>query len=147
RLMGASSLSASLISWFPRKLGRIMKKSTTLTLDRTDTRILQLVQDHGRIPVADLADRVSLSPSSCARRLRLLEDAGIIRGYTACVDHSSVGLPLMALVRVSLFRKTDDVLAAFEEAIARAPEVMEVHLMTSRDDYVLRVIVADMQAY
>lgn len=124
-----------------------MKKTTTVSLDNIDGRILQIVQSEGRIGIADLAERVSLSASTCARRLRLLEDAGVIRGYGARVNRHTVGLPLMALVLVSLHRKTDEALAAFEAAIARAPEVMEAYLMTGREDYALRVVVADMHAY
>jgi len=124
-----------------------MKKTIKLALDQTDKQILQLIQINGRIPIAQLADEVSLSASACARRLRLLEDAQVIRGYGARLDESILGLPLMALVRVSLNRKTDDVLATFEAAITKAPEVMEAYLMTGRDDYILRVVVADMPAY
>jgi Lrp/AsnC family leucine-responsive transcriptional regulator len=124
-----------------------MKKTTVLALDNTDVRILQLVQNEGRIPIAELAERVALSPSACARRLRLLEDGGVIRGYAARVDHAGVGLPMMALVVVSLNRISEEALAAFEAAIGKAPEVMEAYLMTGRDDYVLRVVVADLAAY
>ena len=124
-----------------------MKKTVVVKLDRTDLRMIQIVQGDGRIPIADLAERVGLSPSTCARRLRLLEDGGVIRGYAARVDHAGVGLPMMALVRVTLNRKSEEILAAFESAISKAPEVMEAHLMTGRDDYVLRVVVADLAAY
>jgi Lrp/AsnC family transcriptional regulator, leucine-responsive regulatory protein len=124
-----------------------MKKTTIIALDQADLRILQLVQLNGRISITELAKRVSLSPSACARRLRLLEDRGVIRGYTARVDHASVGLPMMALVVVSLHRKSEDALRAFEAAIGKAPEVMEAYLATGREDYVLRVIVADLAAY
>lgn len=124
-----------------------MKKTTVVALDRADLRMLQLIQTNGRIPVADLAEQVGLSPSACSRRLRLLEDGGVIRGYTARVGHAEVGLPMMAMVRVSLNRKSEEILAAFEAAISKAPEVMEAYLMTGRDDYVLRVVVADLNAY
>ena len=124
-----------------------MKKKIIMALDETDLRILQLVQEEGRLPVVELAQRVALSPSACARRLRLLEDGGVIRGYGARLDATAVGLPMTALVRVSLSRKSEEVLAAFELAIAKAPEVMEACLMTGREDYVLRVIVSDLEAY
>lgn len=124
-----------------------MKKKAIPDLDQIGLRLLQLIQSNGRIPIADLAKQVQLSPSACARRLRQLEDGGVIRGYTALVDHASVGLPIMASVRVSLNRKGEDSLAAFEMAISKAPEVMEAHLMAGRDDYVLRVVVANLAAY
>ena len=124
-----------------------MKKKTILALDRTDIRLLQLVQNEGRMPIADLAKRVELSPSACARRLRLLEDGGVIQGYTARVNKAAVGLPMMALVVVTLNRKSEEALASFEAAISSAPEIMEAYLMTGRADYVLRVVVADLDAY
>jgi Lrp/AsnC family leucine-responsive transcriptional regulator len=124
-----------------------MKKTTVLSLDKTDVRILQLVQNDGRLPIADLAERVQLSPSACARRLRLLEDSGVIQGYTARVNKAAVGLPMMALVVVTLNRKSEEALASFEAAINNTPEIMEAYLMTGRADYMLRVVVADLDAY
>ena len=124
-----------------------MKKTTITRLDETDLRLLERVQNEGRIPIAELAKEVSLSSSTCARRLRLLEDGGVIRGYGARVDHAAVGLPMVAFVLVSLSRKSEEVLSAFEAAIGKAPEVMEAYLMTGRDDYLLRVVVSDLQAY
>jgi Lrp/AsnC family transcriptional regulator, leucine-responsive regulatory protein len=124
-----------------------MTKTTTFRLDKTDLRILQLIQQQGRMPIAELAAGVSLSPSACARRLRLLEDGGVIRGYGARVDHTAVGLPMVAFVLVRMSHKSEEVLGAFEAAIGKAPEVMEAFLMTGRDDYLLRVVVADLQAY
>lgn len=124
-----------------------MKKTVVMSLDRTDLRIIQTVQANGRVAIAELAEGVGLSPSTCARRLRLLEDGGVIRGYSAQVDPATVGLPMTALVRVSLNRRSEEILAAFETAISKAPEVMEAYLMTGRDDYMLRVAVADLSAY
>ena len=122
-------------------------KTITVEPDPIDLRMLQVLQSDGRIPIAALASRVDLSPSACARRLRLLEDGGVILGYGARVNQEKVGLPMMALVRVTLNRKSEETLAVFEAAISKAPEVMEAHLMTGRDDYVLRVVVADLSAY
>lgn len=124
-----------------------MKKTTITRLDDVDLRLLERVQNEGRMAIADLAKHVALSPSTCARRLRLLEDGGVIRGYGARVDHAVVGLPMVAFVLVSLSRKSEEVLSAFEAAIGKAPEVMEAYLMTGRDDYLLRVVVSDLQAY
>lgn len=124
-----------------------MKKTTVVSLDRTDVRLLQLLQENGRMPIAELAGRVALSASACARRVRLLEDGGVVQGYAARVDPSAVGLPMIAFVLVSMSRKSEEVLAAFESAISKAPEVMEAYLMTGRDDFLLRVVVSDLQAY
>ncbi len=118
-----------------------------MTLDRIDRRILHLLQGDARMSIADLSERVGLSATACARRVRLLEEGGVILGYGAHIDHREVGLRMMAWVRVSLHRKTQDSLAAFEAAISQAPEVLEAHLVTGRDDYVLRVAVSDLQAY
>jgi Lrp/AsnC family leucine-responsive transcriptional regulator len=138
-LVNSSSLS-------PKKIS-IMKKTAILTLDKVDIRILQLIQNEGRLPIADLAQRVQLSPSACARRLRLLEDGGVIQGYTARINKAAVGLPMTALVMVTLNRKSEESLATFEAAISNAPEVMDAYLMSGRSDYVLRVVVADLDAY
>lgn len=124
-----------------------MKKTTVMALDRTDARMLLLLQDNARMPIIELAKCVSLSPSACARRLRLLEDGGVIRGYGARIDAAAVGLPMVAFVMVSMSRIGDDALATFEAAIAKAPEVMEACLMTGKEDYLLRVVVSDLQAY
>lgn len=124
-----------------------MKKTTVVALDRADARILELLQEDGRLPVAEVAAQVALSPSACARRMRLLEDRGVIRGYAARVEPAAVGLPMTAFVLVSMSRKSEEVLASFETAIGKAPEVMEAWLMTGRDDFLLRVVVSDLQAY
>ena len=124
-----------------------MKKTTIKALDKTDLRILQLLQENARLPIVELAAQVSLSPSACARRLRILEDGGVIVGYGTRINSAAVGLPMTAFVLVRMSRKSEDVLSAFESAIAKAPEVMEACLMTGRDDYLLRVVVSDLQSY
>lgn len=124
-----------------------MKKKVVLTLDRLDLRLLQLVQENARMPIVEMAKHLSLSASACARRLRLLEDGGVILGYGARLDSAALGLPMTAFVLVSMARKSEDVLANFEAAIAKAPEVMEACLMTGREDYLLRIVVSDLRAY
>jgi Lrp/AsnC family leucine-responsive transcriptional regulator len=124
-----------------------MKKKIVLTLDRLDLRLLQLVQENARMPIVEMAKQLSLSASACARRLRLLEDGGVILGYGARLDSTALGLPMTAFVLVSMARKSEDVLANFEAAIAKAPEVMEACLMTGREDYLLRIVVSDLRAY
>jgi Lrp/AsnC family leucine-responsive transcriptional regulator len=78
-----------------------VKKTTVMALDRIDARMLTLIQNNARIPIIELAKSVSLSPSACARRLRLLEDGGVIRGYGARIDAAAIGLPMVAYVLVS----------------------------------------------
>ena len=110
-------------------------------LDAADLRILRALQTEGRISNADLAERVGLSPSPCLRRVRLLEEAGIIKQYVALLDPAQIGLPVTAFVRVRLERQDDRQLARFEEAVRELPEVMECYLMTGESDYQLRILV------
>jgi Lrp/AsnC family leucine-responsive transcriptional regulator len=116
--------------------------------DRYDRRILQLLQEDGRLSNLELAERIGLSPSPCLRRVRALEEAGIIRGYRALLDAQQLGLSLMALVHISMDRHTPERFASFDAAIRRLPEVLECLLITGQEaDYQLKVIVRDMQSY
>ncbi|WP_235398968.1 Lrp/AsnC family transcriptional regulator [Sphingomonas sp. SRS2] len=117
------------------------------TIDAIDQRILSELQQDGRITNHDLAGRVGLSPSPCLRRVRQLEGAGIIRNYVGLVDPAAVGLQVTAFVRVRLDGQHDRHLAAFEQAIADFPEVMECYLMTGESDYQLRVLVASLAEF
>jgi Lrp/AsnC family leucine-responsive transcriptional regulator len=117
-------------------------------LDRYDRRMLEVLQAHGRISNQELADRIGLSPSPCLRRLRALEDAGLIRGYRAVVDPRKLGLSLMAIIHISMDRHTPDRFERFEAEISALPEVQECLLITGQEaDYQVKVIVADMDAY
>jgi Lrp/AsnC family transcriptional regulator, leucine-responsive regulatory protein len=116
-------------------------------LDKIDREILKVLQADARTPNVELADKVGLSASPCARRVKALEDAGIIARYATVVDQKSVGLPVSVFVNVTLERQVEGVLAAFETQILRRPEVMECYLMTGESDYLLRVVVADLDAY
>ncbi len=119
-----------------------------MELDRYDKRILEVLQREGRISNQDLADRIGLSPSPCLRRVRALEEAGIITGYRALLDAGKLGLDLMAVLSISMDRHTPERFAAFDAAISALPEVLECLLITGRDaDYQLKVIVRDMAAY
>lgn len=119
-----------------------------MQLDRTDRRLLEVLQQEGRISNQDLADRIGLSASSCLRRLRTLEEAGLILGYRALLDAKTLGLTLMALVHISMDRHTPERFAHFEKTVAALPEVLECLLITGQDaDYQLKVIVRDMDAY
>jgi Lrp/AsnC family leucine-responsive transcriptional regulator len=119
-----------------------------LELDRYDRRILDLLQEDGRLSNQDLADRIGLSPSPCLRRVRALEESGIIAGYRALLDARQLGLTLMALIHISMDRHTPERFANFEARVAEFPEVLECLLITGQDaDYQLKVIVRDMEAY
>jgi Lrp/AsnC family leucine-responsive transcriptional regulator len=117
-------------------------------LDRYDGMILERLQKDGRISNQDLADSISLSPSPCLRRVRQLEEEGIIDGYVALLNARKLGLNLTALIQISMDRHTPERFANFESTIARFPEVLECHLITGQSaDYQIKVIVEDMDAF
>lgn len=116
-------------------------------MDAKDRHIVRLLQDDGRLTNQELAERVSLSPSPCLRRVRQLEQAGVIQGYAAIVDQRLYGLPVTAFIRVRLERHARDLVQQFEDAVRQLDEVMDCHLLTGDADYLLRVIVADLEAY
>jgi Lrp/AsnC family leucine-responsive transcriptional regulator len=116
-------------------------------LDDTDRRILTLLQDDGRISLADLAEKVGLSPSPCLRRMRNLEKAGVIARYVAVLDQQAVGLPVSVFISIKLASQKQDALDKFAKTISRWPEVLECYLMTGPRDYWLRVVVPDLAAY
>lgn len=117
-------------------------------LDRYDKRILTLLQANGRMSNQDLADEIDLSPSPCLRRVKALEDAGLITGYRALVDAKKLGYNLMALIYISMDQHTPERFASFESSIVDIPEVLECLLITGQQaDYQLKVIVADMDGY
>ncbi len=116
-------------------------------MDSKDRQILQELQANGRLTNQELSERVNLSPSPCLRRLRLLEEQGVITGYTAMVDQKAWGLPVTVFIRIKLERHGDDAVQAFERTIMDMPKVMDCWLMTGRSDYLLRVIAADLDDY
>jgi Lrp/AsnC family leucine-responsive transcriptional regulator len=116
-------------------------------LDAIDRKIINALQENARLSNVDLARRVGLSPSPCLRRVRALEDAGVITRYVALVDQAVVGLPVSVFVSVSLERQVEAALETFEAAVKQRPEVMECYLMTGTSDYLLRVVVSDLEAY
>jgi Lrp/AsnC family leucine-responsive transcriptional regulator len=119
-----------------------------MELDRYDRQILAALQEDGRISNQDLADRIGLSPSPCLRRVRALEEAGIIAGYRALLDARKLGLTLVALIHISMDRHTPDRFENFEGEIRSLPEIVECLLITGQDaDYQLKAVVRDMDAY
>ncbi len=118
------------------------------TLDRHDKQILAVLQEDGRISNQDLADRIGLSPSPCLRRVRLLEESGVIAGYRALLDARQLGLTLMALIGISMDKHTPERFSTLEAVIRDIPEVLEGLLITGQSaDYQLKVVVRDMDAY
>lgn len=126
----------------------MVDKATAIKLDRYDKRILEILQEDGRISNQDLAERIGLSPSPCLRRVRALEEAGLVIGYRALLDARRLGLTLMALVQISMDRHTPERFERFDAAVKALPEVLECLLITGREaDYQLKVVVRDMDAY
>ena len=119
-----------------------------MELDRYDRQILHVLQKQGRISNQELAEKIGLSQSPCLRRVRTLEENGLILGYHAIVDAKKLGLTMMALIHISLDKHTPERFEQFESAIKAMPQVLECLLITGQDaDYQLKVIVKDMEAY
>ena len=116
-------------------------------LKEIDQKILHHLQDNARLTNVDLSERVNLSPSPCLRRVRNLEDSGVIKGYVTLVDQNALGLPVSVFVSVSLEKQVEAALEQFEDAIRARPEVMECYLMTGDADYLLRVVATDLAGY
>lgn len=117
-------------------------------IDKTDRRILDQIQRNGALTNQELADKVGLSPSPCLRRVRALEDAGIIVRTVTILDHKKLGLALTAIILIGMDRHTPERFSQFEETIAEYPEVQECYLITGQDaDYMLKVVVPDMDQY
>lgn len=116
-------------------------------LDATDRRILDVLQRHGRITNAELAERIHLSPSACHRRVQRLEAEGTIAGYVALLDARRLGRPTTVFVEITLAGQADEVLDAFERAVKRIPDVLECHLMAGTADYLLKVVAEDTEDF
>lgn len=116
-------------------------------LDAIDRNILRRLQQNGRLTNQQLCEDVGLSPSPCLRRVRALEERGVISGYVALVEPETIGLPVNAFVRIRLDQQDDHHLERFESAVAEFPEVMDCYLMTGEADYQLRVLVPSLAAF
>lgn len=116
-------------------------------LDRTDRRIIRALQQNGRMTNLDLSAAVNLSPSPCLRRLKNLERNGVIQGYSAQVDARRYGLPVTVFVRITLELHSQEAVQKFEDRVRAIPEILECHLMTGQSDYLLRVLVSDLEDY
>lgn len=119
-----------------------------MTLDRIDRRILQRLQQDARISNLELAEAVGLSPTPCARRVRRLEQSGLIRAHVTLLDQDQLGLKLTAYIGITMDRHTPDRFAAFEEEVSAYPEVVECVVVTGQSaDYLLKAVLPDMQHY
>jgi Lrp/AsnC family transcriptional regulator, leucine-responsive regulatory protein len=112
-------------------------------LDAFDRALLRNLQHDGRMTNAELSQRVNLSESACLRRMRTLEEVGLIEGYGAVINQQKAGCPVNVFVNITLERQEQANLRAFEEAVRKVPEVMECYLMSGEYDYLLRVVLAD----
>jgi Lrp/AsnC family leucine-responsive transcriptional regulator len=117
------------------------------SLDAIDRKILALLQSDGRTTMAELAEKVGLSVSPCHRRVKLLEERGVINRYIASVDQKSVGLHVSVFISIKLARQKEEDLNRFARAISKWEEVLECYLMTGNRDYLLRVVAADLPSY
>jgi Lrp/AsnC family transcriptional regulator, leucine-responsive regulatory protein len=116
-------------------------------MDEKDRQILRELQKDGRLTNADLAERVNLSPSPCLRRLRMLEQSGVIEGYTAIVNHKAYGLPITVFIRIRLDHHSTEAAREFERRIRDIDEIIDCHLMTGDTDYLLKVVIESLDAY
>ncbi|MBB3212697.1 DNA-binding Lrp family transcriptional regulator [Herbaspirillum sp. Sphag1AN] len=116
-------------------------------MDDKDRQIIAALQADGRLSNQELSERVNLSPSPCLRRLRMLEESQVIRGYTAIIDEEAYGLPITAFVRVRLQRHSAEGVKDFEAAIQTIDAILDCYVMTGSDDYLLRVVVESLKDY
>lgn len=118
-----------------------------LKLDVLDRKIIGLLRVNGRMPNNELAAKVGLSASACLRRVKALEEAGAIRGYAAIISEGVVEDGVVAIVRITLDKQTEDYLSRFEQAVRMHPEIAECFLMTGDADYILRATASSTAAY
>lgn len=116
-------------------------------LDRIDRKILQALQEDGRISYVELADKVGLSTSPCLERVRRLEKSGYIRGYTALLDPNQLDASLLVFVEISLHYTTGDVFENFRDAVRKWPQILECHLVSGDFDYLLKIRIKNIDSY
>ena len=116
-------------------------------LDAIDRKILKELQEDGRITNVDLADRVGISAPPCLRRMRALEEAGVIKGYHAELDPGALGYGIMVFALVSLRSQAEDDLRTFEAHVATLPEVRECHMLNGEIDFILKIVAHDLQSF
>lgn len=116
-------------------------------MDKIDQKIIRELQLNARLTNQELAEKINLSPSPCLRRVRRLEESGVLRGYTALVDQEKYGLPINVFISVRLEVQNDNCIKEFEAGINTLDEVMECYLMTGNRDYLIRVVSIDLKTY
>lgn len=126
---------------------KVISNSISVKLDRTDKSIISALQKNGRIQNNDLAREIGLSPSSCLRRVKILEDTGVIQNYTAVVDPQKIGLQLILFSRIWLVGQDAETIDTFIEAMKELPQVMECYIILGECDAMLKVVVADLESY
>ena len=119
----------------------------SVKLDRTDKNIIRALQHNGRMQNNDLAREIGLSPSSCLRRVKLLEEAGVIQNYTTVVDPQKIGLQLLLFSRIWLVGQDAETIDCFIEAMKELPQVMECYIILGECDAMLKVVVPDLESY
>lgn len=117
-----------------------------MPLDRIDARIVAELQADGRLSVVELGERIGLTGTPCARRVRQLEQRGVITGYTAIIDRRKLGLNVQAFIRVKLDRHTDENVGNFERALAAIEQIVSCHATTGEYDFMLQVLATDLEA-
>ncbi len=118
-----------------------------MRFDDIDVRILGLLQDNGRMTNVELADRVGLTAPPCLRRVRALEQQGVITGYHAALDPAALGYNLTVFAMVSLKSQAEADLRAFEQMVAEIPEVRECHMLNGEIDFILKIVAPDLQSF
>lgn len=118
-----------------------------LALDTLDRAILGALAEDGRQSQVQLAERIPLSPTAIARRIRALEEAGVIEGYQAKISRRALGLEMTVVVAIALKNQSEELLAQFEQAVAAAPSIVSCHLMSGEDDYLLTILARDLADY
>ncbi|WP_046601649.1 Lrp/AsnC family transcriptional regulator [Neorhizobium galegae] len=118
-----------------------------MDLDDIDRRILAALQKDAHVTTDRLSEMVGLSQSPCARRVRRLRETGVIKSYVAILDQVKVGLPVSVFASIKLERQREEELDRFQAAVARWPEIVECYLMTGQRDYLLRIVVKDLESY
>jgi Lrp/AsnC family leucine-responsive transcriptional regulator len=123
------------------------REEENVPIDGVDRRLLEVLQVEGRLSNVALAERVHLSPSPCLRRVKALEDDGVIAGYRAMLDREAIGLGLTAFVEIKVEGHSEKLASDLEKAVAKMPEVVSCHIVSGAADFLLEVVVPDLRAY
>ncbi len=144
KIVGVLSGELAKYAIFERLDWKVRQKMKEIDLDALDRAILGALLQDGRLSQVELAERIPLSATAIARRIRALEEEGVIQGYQARISRRALGLTMTVIVQIGLKSQNEDLLKAFEEAIAGAPSVVSCHLMSGEDDYLVTVMARDL---